>query len=332
MPVRIAGAALTGLALLLMPFAGAAAHEIAGNRFFPATLAIDDPGVNDELAVPTISLSKTGDEPPVKQLDFSGEYSKRITEAFAIAVAPAWTRLYSPGGPTGAGASGFQNLETTFKYRFYKDPMHELIMSVGLSVEWGNTGAAGVGAESFSSFTPTFYFGKGFGDLPFDWARPFALTGVVGYAIPSSARTVTQTVDPDSGGIATDIELHPYFLQWGLSVQYSMPYLKSAVIDLGLPDFVNHLIPIVEASLQTPVANFAGTGLVTTGTINPGVISVGNYFQVGVEAVIPVNRQTGSGVGVMAQLHFYLDDIDPRGIGKPIFGGAVQPAKPFAGN
>jgi hypothetical protein len=25
-------------------------HEIVGNRFFPATLTIDDPGVNDELA------------------------------------------------------------------------------------------------------------------------------------------------------------------------------------------------------------------------------------------------------------------------------------------
>src|SRR5262245_32784808 len=35
-------------------------HEIVGNRFFPATLAIDDPGVTDELALPTISMSKTG--------------------------------------------------------------------------------------------------------------------------------------------------------------------------------------------------------------------------------------------------------------------------------
>jgi hypothetical protein len=35
----------------------AAAHEIVGNRFFPATLAIDDPGVNDELALPTIAIS-----------------------------------------------------------------------------------------------------------------------------------------------------------------------------------------------------------------------------------------------------------------------------------
>jgi hypothetical protein len=331
MPARYPGAALSGLALLFMPLAKATAHEIAGNRFFPATLAIDDPGVNDELAAPTVSVSKTGDEPPVKQLDFSGEYSKRITEAFAIAVAPTWTRLYAPGGPTGVGASGFQNLETTFKYRFYKDPARELIMSAGVSIEWGNTGAAGVGAESFSTITPTFYFGKGFGDLPagLEWARPFALTGVVGYAIPSSTRTVTQTVDPDTGAAGVDVDLHPYFLQWGASIQYSMPYLKSAVIDLGLPDFINHLIPIVEASFQTPVANFGGTGLVTTGTINPGVIWVGNYFQVGVEALIPVNRQSGRSVGALAQLHIYLDDLFPTTIGRPLFGGAAAPAKPF---
>jgi len=34
----------------------------------------------------------------------------------------------------------------------------------------------------------------------------------------------------------------------------------------------------------------------------------------------------------IAQLHFYLDDIDPRGIGRPIFGPAVQPASPFPRN
>jgi len=331
MSIRFLGPAVLRLALVLASLAGAAAHEIAGNRFFPATLAIDDPGVNDELAVPTIAMTRSGDEPPVKELDFSGEYSKRVTEAFAIAVAPAWTRLYAPGGPTGTGASGFQNLETTFKYRFYKDPVHELIMSVGLSIEWGGSGASGVGADKFSTYTPTFFFGKGFGDLPDTawWARPVALTGVVGYSIPGSARTVTTSVDPDSGDVTTDIELHPQFLNWGLSLQYSMPYLKSAVYDFALPDFVNRLIPIVEASFQTPVANFAGTGLRTTGTINPGVIWVSNYFQVGLEAIIPINRDSGRNVGVLAQLHFYLDDLFPTTIGKPIFGGPVAPAKPF---
>ncbi len=320
------------LVFAVAPLSGATAHEIAGNRFFPATLAIDDPGVNDELAVPTISMTKSGDEPPVKELDFSGEYSRRITEAFAISVAPAWTHLYAPGGPTGAGASGFQNLETTIKYRFYKDPVHEIIMSVGLSVEWGGSGASGIGADTFSTYTPTFYFGKGFGDLPDTiwWARPVALTGVIGYSIPGSARrTVTASIDPDSGQLSTDVELNPQFLNWGLSLQYSMPYLKSAVYDFALPEFVNRLIPIVEASFQTPAANFAGTGLKTTGTLNPGVIWVGNYYQVGLEAIIPINRDSGRNVGALVQLHFYLDDLFPTTIGKPIFGGPVTPAKPF---
>jgi hypothetical protein len=48
--------------------------------------------------------------------------------------------------------------------------------------------------------------------------------------------------------------------------------------------------------------------------------------------MIPINRQSGSNVGVIGQLHFYLDDIDPRGIGKPLFGNPVAPASPFARN
>jgi hypothetical protein len=129
------------LALTLAPVlhSCANAHEIAGNRFFPATLAIDDPGVNDELAMPTIAVTKSGDEPPVKELDISGEYAKRLTESLAISVAPAWTHLYAPGGSNGNGASGFQTLETTLKYRFYRDPVHELVMSVGLSIDWGGS-------------------------------------------------------------------------------------------------------------------------------------------------------------------------------------------------
>jgi hypothetical protein len=111
-----------------------------------------------------------------------------------------------------------------------------------------------------------------------------------------------------------------------------MPYLKSAVYDLGLPDFFNRFIPLVEATMQTPLSNTFTSGTLTTGTINPGFLWVGNTFQVGIEALIPINRQSGTNVGVIAQLHFYLDDIDPRGIGKPIFGPAVQPASPFPRN
>src|SRR3954453_13372563 len=326
-------AAFAGAAAALS-VTGVAAHEIVGNRFFPATLAIDDPGVNDELAIPTISVSRTGDDPSFRQLDFSGEYSKRITDAFAISIGSAYSRLSPPGGPTGIGANGFQNLETTFKYRVFKDPAHEFVMSVGLSVEWGATGASSVGADSFNTYTPTVFFGKGLGDLPdtLSWVRPVAITGQIGYAIPGRSSTTTFGIDPDSGDVTADTEFHPRVLNWGGTVQYSMPYLKSAVIDLGLPDFVNHLIPLVEANLQTPVANTFTSGTRTTGTINPGVIWVGKSFQFGVEALIPINRKSGTNFGFIAQLHFYLDDIDPRGIGKPIFGNAAQPASAFARN
>jgi hypothetical protein len=334
MSIRHACAGLSGLAIALIPVGESGAHEIVGNRFFPATLGIDDPGVNDELAFPTVDSFKTGDDPSFRQRDVSAEFSKRITEDFAISVSPTYSFLRPPGGPTATGASGFQDWETTFKYRVYKNPEHEFVMSVGVSVEWGGTGVASVGADPFNTYTPTFYFGKGFGDLPdtLSWIRPVAVTGQVGYAIPGRGSTATFGIDPDSGAATVDTEFNPRVLSWGATLQYSMPYLKSAAVDLGLPDFVNHLIPLVEANLQTPVANTLTSGTQTTGTINPGVIWVGNSFQVGIEALIPINRQSGTNVGVIAQLHFFLDDIDPHGIGKPIFGNAVQPASPFPRN
>jgi len=313
---------------------GVAAHEIVGNRFFPATLTIDDPGVNDELALPTVSWFKTPattDGPGFKQRDVSCEFAKRITEDFAIAVAPRWSKIYAPGGPTMMGASGAQNLETSFKYRLYKNDEHEFVVSTGFEIEWGGSGAQGVGAERFNTYTPTIYFGKGFGDLPVDWIRPFAITGQVGYAIPAKSATITVSTDEDSGDQIINTELNPRVLVWCGSLQYSMPYLKSAVFDYNLPDFINHLVPIMEASLQTPVSNVGTSGAVTTGTINPGLLWTGQYMQFGVEALIPVNRQSGSSVGVIAQLHFYLDDIAPTTLGRPIFNNSMTSGRPTLG-
>src|SRR5262249_23719393 len=121
------------------------------------------------------------------------------------------------------------------------------------------------------------------------------------------------------------------FIVYGGSLQYSFPYLKANVVDLGLPDFINRLIPIVEMQFQTPVANDFNTGIGTTGTINPGVILVGGKLQLAFQAIIPVNRASGSGVGVVAQLHFYLDDIFPNSIGRPLFASNTSPGGPAFG-
>jgi hypothetical protein len=262
------------------------------------------------MSLPTVAWSKTGDVPPAKELDISGEISKRITQDFGISIGDSWTQIRQPGSPT---IAGFGNLETAFQYQLLKDPTHETAMLLGLVVEWGGTGAIRSGiAEPYNVLTPTYSFGQGFGGLPetMGWARPIAVTGQTGYQIPTRSRLIDEDVNV------------PQVLAYGGSVQYSMAYLKSEVQDLQLPDFINHLIPIVEAQFSTPVANNFGNSFVTTGTINPGVIWVGSYFQVGVEAIIPLNRDSGTGVGVLGQLHLYLDDIFPRSYGQPLIGGA----------
>jgi hypothetical protein len=306
-------AGLLALMTTLVPLGSAFAHCVVGNRFFPATLNVDDPCVADELSLPTISSFKTGDNPAANELDISGEFSKTITENFGVSVGSTWTQLRTPGNPM---ASSFKNLETAFQYQLLKDPTHEFAMMASLGIEWGGTGASSVGADPFTTYTPTLDVGKGFGDLPTEagWLRAFAVTGSLGYAIPGSASTTS--VDPDTGGVA--VTKNPSVLQWGGSLQYSMPYLKSAVVDLGLPDFANHLIPIIEAQFSTPVANTADSGVKTTGIINPGIIYVGDTYQVGVEAIVPINRDSGGNIGVIGQLHLYLDDMFPKTLGRPL--------------
>jgi hypothetical protein len=56
-------------------------------------------------------------------------------------------------------------------HQLLKDSSHELAMLLGLIVDWGGTGATNSGlGTAYSMFTPTFYFGKGLGDLPEDAA------------------------------------------------------------------------------------------------------------------------------------------------------------------
>jgi len=318
MSIRAAAIAALSIMATSISTSPAFAHCYVGGRFFPAMLATDDPCVADELSLPTVSVFNTADDPPSSQVTVAGEFSKRITPTLGISIGSTWTQINPPGQP---GVAGFQNLETTFKWQFGTIPEREFVMSAGIGVEWGGTGSQAVGAESFSTYTPTVWFGKGLGDLPdsLKWLRPFAVTGQVGYAIPGVTTMVTG-IDPDSGNLTT--QTNPQSVRWGASLQYSMPYLKSNVVDFGIPEFFNRMIFIVETSMQTPIANTQDSGILTTGTINPGIIWIGRSYQFGIEAIVPVNRASGSSVGVIAQLHIYLDDLFPGSIGKPLFGGS----------
>jgi len=118
----------------------ALAHGFAGKRFFPATLATDDPFVADELSLPTYSRRTLGaeeDSPAVRQGATSVDIAKRITPQFGIELGATYLDLQSDGG----SARGLDNFSLGAKYRFHLDERHESIASVGVDWDMGNTGA-----------------------------------------------------------------------------------------------------------------------------------------------------------------------------------------------
>lgn len=216
----------------------AAGHGLAGARFFPATISTDDPFVADELSLPTVSTIETLEG---RETAISVEIAKRITPNLGIEVSDEFVDLNPKQEDE---ASGFGNVELGAKYQFFTSAVHEAILSLGAEVEIGGTGQQRVDADSFSTWTPAFFFGKGLGDLTdtFSFLRPFAVTGSVGIIIPTNGSTRT-----DDG----DVELHPNVLQYDFAVEYSLIYLQQQVRDVGLGRPFDRLIPLVEFSFET---------------------------------------------------------------------------------
>jgi hypothetical protein len=308
------------LACQLCSFAAplsAFAHGFAGDRFFPATITTDDPFAASEMSLPTVTAIREPGPPPLKDVDLSSDLSVLVLPNTALTLSDGYQIQKTVDQ---RALTGFDNAEVNLLYEFFENDKHEAITSVGFTWEIGGSGAQRVGANSYSTFTPIFYFGKGFGDLPdgLPWLRPFAITGEVGLAIPARAENRSLSLNPVTGEKEVSVSYNPDNLEWGFALEYSLIYLQEYVKDVGLKAPFNHLIPLVEFSMQSPVNRGGGF---TTGTINPGIIWSGQYYQLGIEAIIPVNSHTGHNVGVVAQVHFYLDDLFPKLFKKPLFGG-----------
>ncbi|MBB5410511.1 hypothetical protein HDG34_004466 [Paraburkholderia sp. HC6.4b] len=273
---------------LLLASSPAAAHAIAGDRVFPSTLAVDDPGVGDEANFEYGHQRVPGDNGDQSINTFSFEYDKLITSRLALSVDGAYVMQNNPT------AHGFDNFGVGLKYLLYVNAPHEFMTSVGVHAELGGTGSHAI-ADSFSTISPTIYVGKGMGDLPDSLAylRPVAITAEAGPSLTTGAG-------------------QPNSFDYGFTVQYSLPYLQQQVHDFGLPQPLSNIVPIVEF----PLSRSQGQ---TTGTINPGFIWINRYGQFGVEAQIPINSASGSHVGILVQAHLFFDDIAPKTLGKPLF-------------
>jgi hypothetical protein len=286
-------------------------HGVAGQRFFPTTLAVDDPFVSDEMSI----LFNHIQEPEQETNELSFAWAKRITPSFGIEIGDAYSFIQPEGEKR---QSGIGNLELGAKYQFFTSHTHEAILSLGLEAEIGGTGDRAVDADSFSTLGPRFFFGKGFGDLPetLKYLKPLAITGAIGPSFPTRSENVNFVVDPRTGSVDREVESNPNVLEWGVTLQYSLQYLQSVVKDIGLPAPLDRTILVLEFPFETCLDR--GCSGQNTGFVNPGVIWFGKYVQLGIEAQIPINSDSGKQVGVMALVHFFLDDLFPTTLGRPI--------------
>lgn len=280
----------TAIALVFLGAPPASAHAIAGQRLFPSTLTFDDPGIGAELPLVFSHLRDDG----IDQNDLDMSVTKPISPNFSVTAATDYLGVTGGGLPA---VHGWDNFALGAVWQVYLDPATESIGSFELDHAFAHTGSRTV-RSAYSTWSPQFNFGQGFGMVPANWLRPLAITGAIGADLPN---------DPQV----------PRMLNWDFSLQYSIPYLQDFVKYAGIKAPFDKMIPMVEFPMQTCLDR--GCHGQTTGYVAPGVIWIGPYFQWGVELQVPVNHRTGSSVGILFGFDFYLDDLAPRSFGKPLF-------------
>lgn len=260
------------------------AHGIAGNRYFPPTIVVEDPYAANEVhavAGRSANIGAGNTNTSAGDIGLAGIGIEPL-DGFGIAI----NGLYrSPNGNLMPQASGFDNLYYTVKQELHISDAHEFAVSFGVLGQAGKTGSRG--GDTYSTYAPTIFYAKGFGDLPnsLSLLKPLAITGVLGYQVPTEQSL-------------------PKVFNWGFTVQYSLPYLNQFIQKTGWNDFFNRLVPVVELPMQTCLSGRCTGQLI--GSVNPGVIWVGDSFNVSAEAVFPVNSQSGASNGFLLQIHKYL--------------------------
>jgi hypothetical protein len=301
--------AVLALAIGGLPSTAGYAYTAAGDRNFPATLILPQVAPSDAAWVPfstqPVSPSKSGGTTRENQL--AGTYSKTITEQLGIQLEDGFNWFDRLGK---SSVSGFQNLDVSIQYQMILNQPHEFVMSAQVVQEFGGTGDERVNAAKQSATQAGITFAKGLVGLPIPWLRPLAITGFAGYQFAEGAPPV-----PNEG-----LQRRPNLVTAGLSVQYSIPYLLSKVTNVDLPPYLRGMTPMVEMMYTSPSGPSYGKS--TTLVVAPGVSYSDNRgWEFAIEALVPTNKATGRGLGVIAQLVVQFDYLlSDSAVGRPIFG------------
>ena len=298
----------------LTPTAGDAWTSVGEYRNFPANLILPQVTSTDGFwftpstqpfqgVAPMMNAAPTAGA-TTRQSQFPLTYSKMITERLGIQFSDGFEQNDRLGTSSVSGARNFATLLKYEAYRSPRDSPHEFVMSVQLEQSFGRTGDKNLKGYQSSFTQPGITFAKGFGDLPISYLQPLAITGFTGYRF-------------GEGGAFAAAKGNQVSV--GLSVQYSIPYLVSKAAPVVLPGWLRGMTPMIEMLYATPSGNSHQS---TTLQIAPGVsYSEGRGWELAIEAQIPTNKATGSGLGVIAQVVILFDYLAPDSfLGRPIFG------------
>jgi hypothetical protein len=268
----------------------AQSDEDETGRDFPKTLVFDEPGIDDEVSLPTLVVTPNASG---VETDADFELDKRLTERLSVQINAGYSYI---GRAIRPAQSGWQNSSATLKYILFGDRAREQLVSFSMIREFGGSGAARVGASATGATTGAVNFGQGFARVfhnPF--MKPFAVTGTVGLLAPDDA---THGAEPQALVSA--------------SLQYSFDVLAATS---RLPVFARKLIPIVEMTYAAPLQGHVHG----RGDAAPGLIYAGNGFQLAAEALVPLTSGSGTHVGAIAQLNLSLSLLSVPLLARPVF-------------
>lgn len=312
--IPVAALLCAGALLRVSP---AFAHAVCGSRVFPVTLTLDDPGVADEITLPQASYTRVaadGGPGPGHDTNLAFEYDKRLTEDFGFAFNDDYSVNQTNNAKT---QTGWDDVTITAKWAKCVVPDSDFQIGFGVIREFGRTGTSHIGADEFGNSAPTVYFGKGLDEIPAPMLQPLQVTGELSYALADKELKSVNLRDPLTGSTYAGSN-NGSSNQWigAFSVQYSISYLQNQIKDFGLPEPLAHLVPLVEVDWTSPATTPSNSP--TTWTAAPGVIYLRTWYQVGVEALVPLNKAAGTNVGFVVQFHVFLDDLYPNSIGAPL--------------
>ncbi len=265
--------------------------EEAG-RDFPKTLIFDEPGIDDEVSLPTLLVTP---QEGGNQTDLDFELDKRLTSWLSAQINIGYTQTPRPAETRG---EGWQNANATLKLVVFSNREHEQLVSLSLIREFGGSGARQIDSSPVSSTAAAINFGQGFASfgLP-TLLNPLAITGVAGFLIPDRER---------QGGVQQAL--------LSASLQYSFEVFSNTPAGHSLPAFLHPFIPIVECSSTLPTRGGGQTGLLA-----PGLIYAGEGYQLAAEALLPLTKKAGAHAGFIAQLNISLETLGLRTLARPLF-------------